>query len=279
MIKNTLSTHVQPTFFYNFDSYREQVPASPHLRQYVSSFYEIITSDSPTYHVPVVPDGCMDIVFISDGKETKPFILKTAETLLGMYVHPHRYVIGVRFQPVGISKFVRFYSPETGTYMLPLYEFIQKDESVLRNLISDIPFEEKCILLENFLTHNLINADTNIDLTFQIANYIISQKGLATIDQVSREFFYSTRYINRLFNDNVGISPKRFSEIIQMQNLLVNLQKSSTTLADAAVESGYYDQSHMNHIIKRLLHTTSSKLKNNQFFEETGKNLNIKYIY
>ena len=278
-MNNISSASVQPTFFYNFDSYQEQLPSSPLLRQYVSSFYEIITSSSHTCHVPVVPDGCMDIVFVYDGQEVRPFILKTAETLLGMCVHPNRYVLGIRFQPVGISKFVRFRSQESESYMLPLYEFLQRDESVLKSVRSDIPFEEKCNYLEQFLTHNLIESSTSMDLTFHIANYIIAQKGQVTIDQISREFFYSPRYINRLFNDNVGISPKHFSEIIQVQNVLLNVQNSSDSLASVAIESGYYDQSHMNHIIKKLLHTTSSKLKNNQFFEEARKDLDEKYIY
>ena len=278
-MNNISSASVQPTFFYNFDSYQEQLPSSPLLRQYVSSFYEIITSSSHTCHVPVVPDGCMDIVFVYDGQEVRPFILKTAETLLGMCVHPNRYVLGIRFQPVGISKFVRFRSQESESYMLPLYEFLQRDESVLKSVRSDIPFEEKCNYLEQFLTHNLIESSTSMDLTFHIANYIIAQKGQVTIDQISREFFYSPRYINRLFNDNVGISPKHFSEIIQVQNVLLNVQNSTDSLASVAIESGYYDQSHMNHIIKKLLHTTSSKLKNNQFFEEARKDLDEKYIY
>lgn len=278
-MNNISSTSVQPTFFYNFDSYQEQLPSSPLLRQYVSSFYEIITSSSHTYHVPVVPDGCMDIVFVYDGQEVRPFILKTAETLLGMCVHPNRYVLGIRFQPVGISKFVRFCSQESESYMVPLYEFLQRDESVLKSVRSDIPFEEKCNYLEQFLTHNLIESSTSMDLTFHIANYIIAQKGQVTIDQISKEFFYSPRYINRLFNDNVGISPKHFSEIIQVQNVLLNVQNSSDSLASVAIESGYYDQSHMNHIIKKLLHTTSSKLKNNKFFEEARKDLDEKYIY
>lgn len=279
MSKNISSTSAQPTFYYNFDSYQEQAPSSPLLGHYVSCFYEIITSASHTYHVPVVPDGCMDIVFVYDGQEVRPFILKTAETLLGMCVYPNRYVLGIRFQPVGISKFVRFHSQDTGSYMLPLYEFLQRDDSVLKNVMSEIPFLEKCNYLESFLVRNLIESSTSMDLTFHIANYIISKKGQVSIDQLSKEFFYSPRYINRLFNDNVGISPKHFSEIIQVQNVLSNVQNSSAPLADIAMESGYYDQSHMNHIIKKLLHTTSSKLKNNEFFEEVRKDLDEKYIY
>lgn len=270
---------VQPSFYWNFDGYHERPPRNPILQQYIGSFYEIETKADSVSAVPVVPDGCMDIIFISDDSETRPYLLKTAEAILGMYVSAHRKVLGIRFKPVGISKFIHYTSDASETYMIPLEEFVEKDNLPIHEFHTALTFEEKCQALENILLANLIEGDSKMELTQNIANCIIAHNGIITVDQLSHEFFYSTRYINKLFNEQVGMAPKRFCEIVQIQNVLNTICVGQETMADIAVQTGYYDQSHMNHVIKKLLNTTSSKLRGNQYFEEIKENLDIKYFY
>lgn len=270
---------VQPGFYLNFEGYREQAPENPLLRQYVGSFYEIVTNSHCSQAVPVIPDGCMDIVFISDEISTRPYILRTAQSLLGMYVNPNRYVLGIRFKPVGISKFIHCDLQEDLSYMLPLQECLGGNAFSLFEINHSLTFLQKCRLLEDILLSSLVTDSTKMELTHNIANFIIMKKGIVTIEELSREYFYSVRYINKLFNENVGMSPKHFCEIIQLQNVLNYICRSDDKIVSIAAQAGYYDQSHMNHVIKKLLHTTSSKLRTNEFFEESKEDLDIKYIY
>mgnify|MGYP002544366983 CR=1 FL=1 len=277
---NYNTKNAQPGFYVNFEGYREQVPDSPLLKQFVGTFYEITTLNSHSQAVPVVPDGCMDIVFISDTVSTRSYILRTAPSLLGMYVNSDRYVLGIRFKPVGISKFIHCDFQNDLSYMVPLQEYLGRNAfSPIEMNRKCLTFSQKCHLLEKILLRNLLTDSTSLELTFNIANFIIMKKGIVSIDDLSREYFYSPRYINKLFNQNVDMSPKHFCEVIQLQNVLNYLCHSDDKIVNIAATAGYYDQSHMNHVIQKLLHTTSSKLRSNEFFEKNNEKLDIKYIY
>lgn len=279
LLKNASLTAVQPSFYREFEGYRERKPISPFLQQYIGSFYEIITRGNSILSVPVVPDGCMDIIFISESNEIHPYLLRTAPSILGMNVNSNRNILGIRFKPVGISKFIHYTTDENSPYMIPLEEFNGSEKLCIYEFNQKYTFEAKCDVLEEILSKNLIEDNSSMELVHQIAAYIISKNGIVTVNQISKEYYYSSRYINRLFNENVGISPKKFCEIVQLQNVLNTVYNTNDSMANIAAQTGYYDQSHMNHVIKRLLNTTSSKLRNNEFFDEIRDNLDIKYIY
>lgn len=268
----------QPTFFYNFSGYQEVKPHNKLLLPYVECFYEISTDIVSFPAVPVMPDGCMDIVFIDNGKEINSYILGTAETLLGMYVNANRYVLGIRFKPVGISKFLSMTYNDIISHMIPLDD-VAKNIFKIDEKILSLNFADKVILLECILLNNICVNSTKTDLVFSIAEYIISSKGNINIKALSKEYFYSERYINKLFHEVVGVSPKHFSEIIQLQSTINSIINCDDKLSDIAISNGYYDQSHMNHVIKKYLKTTTKELKTNEFFEKNREDLDIAYIY
>ena len=56
----------------------------------------------------------------------------------------------------------------------------------------------------------------------------------------------SERTFQRLFESNVGISPKMFSRICQFHSAFQQLDEGRfTKLSDIAYQNGYADQSHM----------------------------------
>ena len=55
---------------------------------------------------------------------------------------------------------------------------------------------------------------------------------------------FSSRHLNELFRKAYGISPKEFEKIVRFQNILIQLEQNKR-IADAAIEAGYYDQSHL----------------------------------
>ena len=70
--------------------------------------------------------------------------------------------------------------------------------------------------------------------------------GQVAIDAVVRESCASARQLERLFNDAVGISPKRLARITRFQRALVWLERAGTSNrgAAAAAACGYADQAH-----------------------------------
>ncbi len=63
------------------------------------------------------------------------------------------------------------------------------------------------------------------------------------IEQVIRDSGLSERQVQRLFNEYVGIPPKKYFEIKKIESA-IKLFKTSLNLTEIAYSSGYYDQSH-----------------------------------
>lgn len=55
----------------------------------------------------------------------------------------------------------------------------------------------------------------------------------------------SARHLNRLFASHVGMSAKRFAQVIRMQNVCRFLQESPKSSLLAAIRFGYFDQAHL----------------------------------
>lgn len=60
---------------------------------------------------------------------------------------------------------------------------------------------------------------------------------------LARRLSVSERHLRDLFTDRVGLAPKRFARIQRVRTVLAG--GSSPKWADLAVDTGYYDQSHM----------------------------------
>ncbi len=74
---------------------------------------------------------------------------------------------------------------------------------------------------------------------------IESRAGLMTVGELSRETSMSVRTLERIFMDEVGLTPKRVLRYFRYQTALRGLRsRMFRTQADLAYECGYSDQSH-----------------------------------
>ncbi len=94
-------------------------------------------------------------------------------------------------------------------------------------------------------------------VVYEAVGEILDKKGNAQIDRLSNLVYISTRQMERLFKDNIGISPKRLSTLIRYQYLWNDIVFSSNfQVQDAVFKYGYTDQAHMMREFKRF-HTMS----------------------
>ena len=94
---------------------------------------------------------------------------------------------------------------------------------------------------------------------------IDNHRGNITIAGLLNVLPITEKQLERRFKEYIGISPKRFSAIVKLHCFLKNLQSHSpdTKIADAAYESGYYDQAHLNNHFKKNIGITPSAYKTN----------------
>ena len=81
-------------------------------------------------------------------------------------------------------------------------------------------------------------------LVMDITKRAYLSDGLIRISSIAEQTGYSESYINRVFREQIGFSPKTFCKIIQFQRALEFLNYGQPNkMTEAAVNLGYYDQS------------------------------------
>lgn len=120
-----------------------------------------------------------------------------------------------------------------------------------------LPFQEKLdnkedpqsiIAALNTYFMKLISKKNNPDSwLMKVQQYMLQNKGALSLKELEHFTGYSERHIERKFEENIGISPKKYSTIIRLHHFL-SLMKNSTdqnSIASLSYEAGYSDQSHL----------------------------------
>ena len=137
---------------------------------------------------------------------------------------------------------------------------------------------ERVNILEKLLLAN-IKSREKYEIVQYCVQRMVTSKGLVNLNTLAGEVNYSTRYINNLFRDYVGLSPKYLDEIIKLQTTIFLIANSNDSLCNIAFLSGFCDQSHMNRLIRKFLGGPSSTLLNQGFFTADYHSLNNIYIF
>lgn len=192
----------------------------------------------------VLPDGCTDIIFsrFEDHCESHVIGCMTSPLQISLQSHISKY--GIRIKAGYAKCFLPFPLSELTNKQYRLDEILRKDfSSIISNSFILEP-EMVFNLLETSL-HNIL-FESNINHTICEAVHLIkSYKGTLSISSLTDELNISQRQLERIFADNVGVSPKMFSRILRFQYVsqIIKEQKNSSILS-IALEAGYWDQSH-----------------------------------
>ena len=110
-------------------------------------------------------------------------------------------------------------------------------------------------------------------LVLHAANLLVGSAGSVTVEQLAEETGYTTRYIDKSFRSEVGLSPKQLAKIFRFQAAVKALNAhTDRNLTEIAMELGYYDQSHFVHDFKAFSGMTPKKycsmLQNTQYLQK-----------
>ena len=83
------------------------------------------------------------------------------------------------------------------------------------------------------------------------------------MSELGVETGYSERYLGKVFEKYVGVSPKIYCEIMRLQSSVKKLMECSDQepLINLALDCGFFDHAHMNRCYKRFLHCSSGALR------------------
>lgn len=181
-----------------------------------------------------------------------------SESLVGgVYSH-----FGVSFYPHALSFFFRVSAAEL-TDTVPDIEFF-KGKKIAKQLQNASSHEHRVQLLNRYFEDRLAVVTRN---EAQIASLAHDQSLLfKSLSQLSGSLHFSERTLERLFNQTIGVSPKKFQRIIRFEKALMLMQQPNPMdLTAMAYELGYADQSHFIKDFKTFSGITPSDFRTSQF--------------
>ena len=238
-----------------------EVPPCEALRPYIRCFWgtkrPVSVQAGEASSGIVIPDTCMDIIFD---------INYTANDYSGFFcmVDEHSYrTRGAVIADTTATFAIRFYawtailfSEEDFTgrknCAVVVDEYFSKLKAELEPLLFDVPtLGGKIAVTEELLLKKLCSHRINSDLMNAIY-YMLQTNARAKISDICVYTAVSERQLERIFNYNMGVSPKTFSSLLRYQLLWQEIALSpSFNVLDAVEKYGFSDQSHLLNEFKR----------------------------
>lgn len=223
--------------------------------------------------VPMVPDGCMTMVFIGKHDESShekndridAYICGVTDEIKKLVVEPNQYYIFLRFLPgIGFSLTGQHAAKMTNKSM-PLRGNVLGGEQIISILERETQLTERIRLISKIIRVNL-HSESNKYLIKYCTERIFQSQGNIKIEELAEETGFTARNIGKMFERCVGISPKLYSQIIRLQ-LSMNriMEDRNVLLMDIAIDSGFFDHAHMNRMYRKLIHCSSGEFRKNLF--------------
>lgn len=230
-------------------SYRETAPG-PALAPFVERLWVADSrAGAPRGERRILPDGCMDIVWLADGRAG---IAGPQTTYLAVPPRTGTRTVGARFRPGALPALLRHPAREFVDAHVPL----EAVDGGLAARLADAalaagPDDETFAALEDALARALAPVDAPDPVVLATARLLGTGAGVAA---ASSRVYLSERQLHRRFVETVGYGPKTLQRILRFQQLvrILGSREGEPALGAAAHAAGYADQPHLTRETRRL---------------------------
>lgn len=238
------------------------VPPPASLAPYVRFFW-ILESNEPYIHQSMA-DGLVELIFHYQGTFDQVTDSGSETSALSLMQGPSsRYtrfetrqgfgIFGVYLYPFAIPQLLAMPSSELSD-QAPDVEtlFGSEGKQVEEQMLLAQTHSERIKLISAFLRKQLQKQIESELRVYHAIHSIIQSKGQVDIDRVADYCCWSRRQFERRFKYYAGFSPKLYSRIIRFQAAMDAYGHQEKSLAQIALDCGYYDQSHFSHDFKQF---------------------------
>lgn len=259
---NYLYNPITATPFRNDSTYIEIIPCQS-LKPYIKCYWgtkkpvtnikkDIITDEL------IIPDTCMDIIFdinYTDNKINSSFIGINNEAFMAAAQNDKEEttsIFAIRFYAWTAVLFSDESMTGVRNSVFDAQQHYSKIKSAIEPLLFDIDtLNERVKIAEKILLDELNTKRFNHNLETALF-CIFRNKGNIKTTTLADEVFISSRQLERLFNDYIGVSPKQLTSLVRYQKIWNDiLFNKHFNVADAVHLYGYTDQSHLLHDFKK----------------------------
>jgi AraC-like DNA-binding protein len=254
-------------------NYKEIKPGKI-LERYVKCYYVYDSDTDLPFTDKAFATGCIEIMFnlgtgmwqteVDGNFTTTPLI-----ELWGQIIKPLTFrtsgnnsMFGIRLFPHTASCFLDENIEQFNNRVSDIKDVMNSSAGLLyERLLETESLDQRVIIVEDFLLHRLSLSDkklNRIHLIGHIINELKQEDFFDNMEQVASRYGITSRYLQKLFLQYTGLTPKLFSKINRFQNSLVLISKQKDSLTSVAYECGYFDQSHFIREFKSFTGSTPS---------------------
>lgn len=229
------------------------------LAAHVDSYWTLDV-DRPPAVLSVVPDGLVDLTF-ELGEHPAAWVtgpLRAAER----YTHtrPVR-LLGASLRPGAALPVLGVSVASLPAEWSPLSTVVGPVAAELTARVADAPtVQARLAVLDTFLAARLRSTQPDTRISTAIGT-ILDRDGAVGVAALARQAAASPRNLGRLFDDWVGLNPKRFARIVRVQAVLRRLaEEPGADLARLAAELGFADHAHLTREVRAMTGAAPSGL-------------------
>ncbi|MED3727530.1 helix-turn-helix domain-containing protein [Priestia filamentosa] len=208
----------------------------------------------------VIPDGSIDILFTCVPQTPYGKICGSVLRSKEIQLTPGAEYFGVRF-PLGRESLKWNCSmKDIVECEMPIKDILSLDDPA--HQLAILPsFEGRIQRFQETIGTLFLNEDRCSPIVMNALYNIHLSKGNITMNDLAQRLGFSTRYVRKQLEQDIGISPKLFSQIARFQcSLSMLMSDNNYSIWDIIEESGYYDQAHLINEYKKFSYYSPRKL-------------------
>ncbi len=225
------------------------------LEKIIECYWFADSSETLPRKEKIIPDGFPEIIFhFGDAYKINlhgEWQLQSRNLLAGQ-IKKYFYLentgasgmVGIKLKPSAVAQLYNIDMATLTDKVVDLHEFLGNELKAIEMAIHTmLPQSEIVAMLNSYFREILLRVTENTKIERALIN-IFDKQGDVQVREVAEELNITERQLERLFQKQVGLSPKYYTRIIRFSHIFNLMQQSDKSWVGVALGSGFYDQSH-----------------------------------
>lgn len=225
------------------------------LSHFVKNYWWLHNSSTRQLDFTILPDGCFDLIVTFDNYQQDEISLTGLWTKpVEVSIEPNRQLFGIRFKLLAVDYILQHtISSFCDSEQILESNFWQLSELSFNDLESVVKKLDKIML-------SILGSQKGIDKRKQnLFNLLYQTSGEQTISYYSQRVSWTSRQINRYFQDRFGIPLKSYCKILKCFASFKHIKKGQLY-----PELNYFDQAHFIKDLKKCTGNNPTDLFQNK---------------